>query len=272
MEEAKKFFDAHPLEGDPKVGMKVAAAAAKVFEGSSTFSVMVLQDNKLTAANLGDSGFIVLRRDVETPVRACHRRRGEPGACLACERVNVPGAGGGGSSSSSSSTDSGWKVVFKSQEQQFKFNHPLQIGRSTLHKAEDAINVSIPVRAGDVVVIGTDGLFDNLFVNDVMQIVTRTFEENPAPVQCNDNGYASHIAQVLATSLADAAFHASTNPGRRGPFAAACARAGYRFDGGKMDDICVVTAWLACDEGSGDDRGTTTSTTATTTTATTTNT
>jgi protein phosphatase PTC7 len=72
-------------------------------------------------------------------------------------------------------------VVHRSQEQQHYFNTPFQlsIAPSTLQglvlsdSPSSAVTSSFTVEEGDVVLVGTDGLFDNLNDDMILQHVAR---------------------------------------------------------------------------------------------------
>ncbi|PHT60084.1 hypothetical protein CQW23_02447 [Capsicum baccatum] len=54
-------------------------------------------------------------------------------------------------------------IVYKSEIQQSRFNCPYQLGNaSSSDDPSVAEKISVPVVAGDVIVLGTDGLFDNV--------------------------------------------------------------------------------------------------------------
>jgi protein phosphatase PTC7 len=138
-------------------------------------------------------------------------------------------------------------VVYKSQEQQVRFNMPLAVGTDSNLTSKSAVTVSLPVRRGDIILAATDGVFDNLFLNDILQVVSRTLAERaycgctqPLEEQVADAGR-------LADAVTDAAVAAAMHPTKRGPFAAQCEKSGYAFDGGKMDDITAVVALVTCD-------------------------
>jgi len=115
---------------------------AKVVEyGSSTACILKFdgsnkQEQHLQATNLGDSGFAVVR---------------------------------------------GGHVVARSKEQQHYFNAPFQLTPinqktmrdiSRLDMPEHADDYSVSLREGDVVVVATDGLFDNIFDHELAKQVT----------------------------------------------------------------------------------------------------
>jgi len=146
----------------------------------------------------------------------------------------------------------GWKVVYKSQEQQHAFNTPYQIGTQTNGiTAKHAVSVTLPLRQGDLVICGTDGLFDNLFLNDVCQLVNRYVEASGGFKSCHSLTLTEQRieAKKLAEFITAAAVSASMHPGKRSPFSTQCVKAGYDAHGGKGDDITTVLAIVACEKG-----------------------
>lgn len=90
---------------------------------------------------------------------------------------------------------------------------------------------SLPVAAGDVVVLGTDGLFDNVFDGELASMVMHSLMAGRSP-----QSTAEHIAALARIRAADRV--------RFSPFARAAMEAGYRYYGGKMDDITVVVSYV----------------------------
>ena len=64
----------------------------------------------------------------------------------------------------------GWKLVYQAPEQQHYFNCPLQLGTNSRDRPEDAQTFTLPCEPGDLVLAATDGLFDNLFLEEVRGI------------------------------------------------------------------------------------------------------
>ena len=115
---------------------------------------------------------------------------------------------------------------------------------------------------GDVLVLATDGVWDNLDSQDVLKIVSRIMRESGAWTLVPTRGYvvSSSVAQlvdktkakemklqgslqsVLAAAIVGEAKSAGLNKKRDGPFAKAVAKE-YPYDpyhGGKPDDIAVL--------------------------------
>lgn len=156
--------------------------------GSSTASVVSLQRRSglLDTANLGDSGFLVVREN---------------------------------------------RVVLRSTPQQHRFNAPYQ---ATLTPKGDIIDETplaetkvISAEPGDLVIVGTDGLWDNLFETDLMQYVERRRADQDATVW--------GLAQELVAMARRAALQREDTP-----FAVEARKHGKVHLGGKMDDITVV--------------------------------
>lgn len=90
---------------------------------------------------------------------------------------------------------------------------------------------TFPVAAGDVIVAGTDGLFDNLYNNDITSVVVHAVRAGLAP-------------QVTAQKIAALARQRAEDKNRQTPFSTAAQEAGFRYHGGKLDDITVVVSYI----------------------------
>ncbi|KAL7138396.1 hypothetical protein ABFS83_10G161000 [Erythranthe nasuta] len=192
--------DCRPADVDPKkvLGKAYSNTAAK---GSSTACIISLAGNLLTAANVGDSGFMVFR---------------------------------------------GGKIFYRSPVQQYDFNWPYQLKKAAKNRGmEQAAELAVEVRSGDVVIAGTDGLFDNLFAGEIERIVMEyclgTYGKLP-----------------LSEILAMAALGKSLDKTTVSPFELAARKARRKYSGGKYDDITVVVAYVvpadsSYDEGDDDD-------------------
>lgn len=90
----------------------------------------------------------------------------------------------------------------------------------------------IPVVHGDVIVAGTDGLFDNLFNKEVTSIVLQGTREGLNP-------------EALSEKLAASARERALDRHRQTPFSTAAQEAGFRYYGGKLDDITVVVSYIS---------------------------
>lgn len=123
------------------------------------------------------------------------------------------------------------RTVYRSPIQQSKFNKPHQLGKASVKYLEAAEEVEVEVKSGDVVVAGTDGLFDNLFLEEMGPKVDRCFSEGMS-------------TEMVASELATAAQRKSGEGNIVSPFEVAAHVAGVDRFGGKKDDITVVVAYV----------------------------
>ncbi|KAL6764776.1 serine/threonine protein phosphatase [Haematococcus lacustris] len=193
---------------DPRGALHSAHSNTKV-PGSATACVMQLDQNRgtLEAANLGDSGFVVIRQG---------------------------------------------KVIAKSRPLQHYFDCPLQFGAfpeyvEATDTADMAEMYSIPLSVGDVVVAGSDGLWDNAFESEII---------SNAPVDSEDVQRAADSIAVLARQHAsDDDFPSpytreALSQGIDLPWWEKLVGASFKsgrlqlkqLTGGKMDDITVLVA------------------------------
>ncbi|KAL2242026.1 UNVERIFIED_CONTAM: putative protein phosphatase 2C 55 [Sesamum indicum] len=137
--------------------------------------------------------------------------------------------------------DSGFMVVrdgctvFRSPVQQHDFNFTYQLESGNAGDLPSSGQVfTIPVAPGDVVIAGTDGLFDNLYNNDITAVVVHAVRAGLGP-------------QATAQKIAALARQRAQDKNRQTPFSTAAQEAGFRYYGGKLDDITVVVSYITSD-------------------------
>ncbi|KAK4294715.1 hypothetical protein Pmani_032680 [Petrolisthes manimaculis] len=166
--------------------------------GSSTACVVVLQGDMghLYSANIGDSGFVVVRNG---------------------------------------------SVVHRSQEQQHYFNTPFQLSlpppgtnaQVLSDRPESAETLDFPVKEGDLLMVATDGVFDNLPDATIVREMNK--------VQGSTDLL---LLQQAANSIAQQARRLAFDEDYMSPFARNARENGINAIGGKPDDITVVLATI----------------------------
>ncbi|GJM97010.1 hypothetical protein PR202_ga13900 [Eleusine coracana subsp. coracana] len=124
------------------------------------------------------------------------------------------------------------RTVLRSPTQQHDFNFTYQLesgGGSDLPSSAQVFHFE--VAPGDVIVAGTDGLFDNLYNNEISGVVVEALRVGLSP-------------QAAAQKIAALARQRAMDKNRQSPFASAAQEAGYRYYGGKLDDITVVVSYV----------------------------
>jgi len=230
MLECRKALDAGMLEPGKILARAHDNTKARGLRGSSTAVVIVLEDDVLHSANLGDSSYMVIRGD---------------------------------------------EIYHKEKELTHAFNTPYQLGHagSRADRASDAVLRSVYVQPGDVIIAGSDGLFDNLYTSRILELVaeilpariretatTRAHTASPgrgaddkddtvmeeAAMEKEQSGLSpeelSDIVQQLAERIAEEAHRDAASKTKRVPFGDAAGEHGYAWDGGKMDDITVCVS------------------------------
>jgi protein phosphatase PTC7 len=164
--------------------LSIAYENTTYITGSSTACILTLSDTELQSANLGDSGFMVIRGD---------------------------------------------EIVFKTKEQQHSFNFPYQLGTGSTDKPEHASVCTIQVQEGDIIVMGSDGLWDNVYDHEIVEIL------NAEEFKCDDLD-PTRAANLIASK----AHEVAVSPTIDSPFAVNAQKHDIQFNGGKMDDITVL--------------------------------
>ncbi|XP_043694093.1 probable protein phosphatase 2C 80 [Telopea speciosissima] len=90
----------------------------------------------------------------------------------------------------------------------------------------------VEVEDGDVIVAGSDGLFDNLFEENIIEIVNKV------------TGSIGRYPYWVASMIAESAKIISKDKYLTTPFSLEAKMAGCRHSGGKIDDITVLVAFV----------------------------
>lgn len=108
---------------------------------------------------------------------------------------------------------------------------------------KDADTKSFFLKDGDLILLATDGYFDNMYSEETLELINQGM--NPILENNQDNELVTATIRGLAKTLTDKARRLSLNPKRLSPWAKAAQAHGSNYRGGKVDDItCIVT--LVC--------------------------
>jgi len=167
--------------------------------GSSTACVVVLGNDDLKIANLGDCGLSIIRHN---------------------------------------------HFVFRTEEQQHSFNFPYQLGTNSFDSPQDAQRFTVKVEKGDIIILASDGLFDNLFDEDILEIVCEQISPKLEGVLAATGSNVPDIdPQAISDALALRAKTVSEDADNgSSPFQTRAMKQGMYYQGGKADDISVLVA------------------------------
>jgi protein phosphatase PTC7 len=209
--------------------------------GSSTACIALFDSlrHQLHFSNLGDCGIIVLRH-IDSDVAGSLKRDKTPRA----ERT------------------SDLRVAFVSQQQLKSFNHPYQLGwtgevlkegeSSSFKMPNESCTSSIHLRRGDIIIMATDGLFDNVEIDDICSMALE-WEQNHGFMRGGDiaarerrwsmGNSLAHISydtvQELAEALCTRARENSLLKHVDSPFAILAKENDIMWSGGMPDDCAV---------------------------------
>jgi serine/threonine protein phosphatase PrpC len=146
--------------------------------------------------------------------------------------------------------------IFRSEEQQHAFNFPYQLGIRSRDQPSHAQSFTIKVQKGDIIIMGTDGLYDNLFDKDILNLVRNHVQAYTIPGTAHRPPRVRNLQpQILSDILANAAKEISDSKRRVDtPFQRRAMEEGLLVEGGKADDISVIVAVVKDCEDSPDRR------------------
>ncbi|KAK4988076.1 Protein phosphatase 2C 7 [Elasticomyces elasticus] len=235
------------------IGYQAVVQDKRISGGGSTASVATAdRKGRMEVANLGDSGFLLLR-----PASISALSHPQTHAFNTPYQLS--------------------KIPQRMLAQQSIFGGSPVF--SELPQQADISNHQL--RHGDVIIFATDGVWDNLNASDTLRIVMNQMRDAGAWVQPSDasrspegkeshevivgnslrnlttiggterNSLAPTVQALLALAIVGEAKAASQDLRRDGPFAREVQRwyPGENYRGGKVDDICVVVA-VVVEEGS----------------------
>jgi len=203
--------------------------------GSATALVATLDTelNQLSFSNVGDAGIVVLRH-IDSTVAGYMRERTTPRHLR----------------------QSDLRVAFQSQQQLKAFNLPYQLGyfpgeeegKTRFETPRHADTTSFPVLPGDTIIIATDGLFDNVELDELCAATLAWEKKHFGGEKKRDlaksgatlNEVPEQVMQELAKDFCSLARKHAVDDQRDGPFAMLAKENDIMWSGGMPDDITVV--------------------------------
>ncbi|CAN6720382.1 unnamed protein product [Malus baccata var. baccata] len=135
------------------------------------------------------------------------------------------------------------KVVYQSPTQQRRFNCPYQLGNGiSSDRPDSAWEECIQTIPGDIVVLGTDGLLDNVFPSEIEKVLV---QGGGGCGGCGGGGGDHDLdlaCGALASSIANLALYNSFDKQNPSPFSENARKTGFEHKGGKINDITVIVA------------------------------
>lgn len=167
------------------------------------------------------------------------------------------------------------KIVYETEAQQHDVDYPFQLGDGSADTPKDGVRVLIPVRRGDVVVMGSDGIFDNVYSHDICNLMWNALSTCPFYKTLLDTtgeggggggdsltqgegesalGRGKLLDQTLSAlnkgieSVLAKATSIASDIRADSPYASRCIENGANFEGGKPDDMTILASILEFEE------------------------
>ena len=151
--------------------------------GSCTATILSYNpdDKSITGLNLGDSGALIIRRkkDIERKLGKDLKKKSLTDQDQSKKYETLPG----GSKKSgiekeerkmkiSIEDDDALEVAFRSRIQMHDFNTPYQLGTNCTDVPEMGHFYTVNLCPDDIIILATDGMFDNLFDQDILKFLS----------------------------------------------------------------------------------------------------
>ena len=210
---------------------------SRMIEGSTTVleANYCLKTRILTVATLGDAKLVIFRKNLSK-------------VSMSRDSTSQKMSSDSNSSSKSQNSNFGYSKVYSSIPQAYSFNFPYQLSSRDDEIFRGGVSATvidqIKLKKGDIIVMGSDGIWDNLYEKTVLnrisknhlEIISEIYSENSLNTSKN---FAKHL--VKQARLYSNLRHICS------PFCEKCVKAGYlrsRCLGGKLDDSTVAVIFV----------------------------
>ncbi|DBA04229.1 TPA: hypothetical protein N0F65_009464 [Lagenidium giganteum] len=241
------FAKEHKIDPGEVLHAAWSTVLQKEIVGSSTACVLSLDPNagELHACNLGGSGFLIIR-DKKSDLESARQRGTLDGSLSRRVRDRE-------SDLTPAGRRKGAHVSYRSPQQLHYFNCPFQLGfvgadlrkditndldaapstpsptamseKPLFETPDNAVRLRVPVLEGDLIVLATDGLFDNIEEDTLLDIVNAQPE-----------------VEAMTRQLVQKAYELSLDRMRDSPFARLAKENDFMWGGGMPDDITIIAA------------------------------
>ena len=220
------------------------AVTEKNVKGSTTCVLLTLDSRLgvLNAANIGDSGYLVARLSSGASSSSSSSSSSSDGIAAGLHSSNNNENGGAEKVERF--------IAYRSPPQEHDFGRPFQLGH---HEATDtpadAMLSTFFLENDDVIVVGTDGLWDNVSEKEILSIIENRIKSSSSTSASTSSSLlgSNHAfsnkkeVDACAKELTQKAFEHANDRSRTTPYSlAATEHFDMVYSGGKKDDITVL--------------------------------
>ena len=224
--------------------------AEKNVKGSTTCVLLTLDPRLgvLNAANIGDSGYLVARLNQDASSSSSSSTSSSSSSSTSNTAPYLL--------SKDESNDDGKPqrfIAYRSPPQEHDFGRPFQLGHhEATDKPSDAMLSTFFLENDDVIVVGTDGLWDNVSEKEILAVIENRIKSSSASTSSSSSSSSSSLGSnqaflnkkevdACAKELTQKAFEHANDRSRTTPYSlAATEHFDMVYNGGKKDDITVL--------------------------------
>lgn len=146
-------------------------------------------------------------------------------------------------------------VVFSTNKTSHEFNYPYQLGSRQVSTVYDGTNESFAAKQGDLLICASDGVWDNLFHEDIESIISRVsmkfniqqlIDSSSERKTTEANRHA--FVKELARQVVRQAYIRGSVQNTETPFSESASKNGYDSIGGKLDDTTAIVSYIVANE------------------------
>lgn len=127
-----------------------------------------------------------------------------------------------------------WTIILMSEEHERTFQFPYQLAYLKEHgdSPDMAVNFIHRVQDGDILIMASDGFFENLHSSQILDLIEKSYNE--------EKGSENIMLENMTKELIYEAYSLSLNYTWESPFSKKAKKYGYFWKGGKTDDITLL--------------------------------
>ena len=133
--------------------------------------------------------------------------------------------------------------LFTTNKTSHEFNFPYQLGSRQVSTVEDGTIEVFPVEQGDFILCASDGVWDNLFLEQIYEIIETQMKKFKISNDSNEEELHAFVKETARQIVRRSYIKGSTG-NTETPFSNGAAKAGLDFIGGKLDDTTAVLSYI----------------------------
>ena len=141
--------------------------------------------------------------------------------------------------------------LFTTNKTYHEFNFPYQLGSRQVSEVDDGTIEAFPIQKGDLLLCASDGVWDNLFSDEIQNIIET--QMNKFHIDSKEQDL-SNFMKETARQIVRQSYIRGSKHNTETPFSNGASKAGLDFIGGKLDDTTAVLSYVIQNNNSDNDQ------------------